>query len=48
MAPEMIASNGSLYDRMVDWWALGIMIFEMVYGKLPFNHEKQLKLFQKI
>jgi len=45
MAPEMISSNNSEYDRMVDWWALGIMIFEMVYGKLPFDHEKQHKLF---
>ena len=48
MAPEMIASSNSEYDRMVDWWALGIMLFEMVFGMLPFDHKNQHMLFQKI
>ena len=36
MAPEIV--NNEKYDRTVDWWALGIMLFEMMYGKLPFEH----------
>jgi serine/threonine protein kinase len=46
MAPEII--NNEKYDRTVDWWALGIMLFEMMYGKLPFEHSNQKKLFDKI
>ena len=48
MAPEMITSCQSEYDRMIDWWALGIMIFEMMFGHLPFDHRNQNILFQKI
>ena len=48
MAPEMIASSNSEYDRMVDWWALGVMLFEMLYGTLPFDHKNQRVIFQKI
>ena len=48
MAPEMIASSNSEYDRMVDWWALGVMLFEMLYGVLPFDHINQHILFEQI
>lgn len=30
LAPEIIENKS--YDRTVDWWALGIIIFEMLYG----------------
>lgn len=35
MAPEII--NGSQYSAVVDWWAFGILIFEMLYGVTPFK-----------
>jgi CRP-like cAMP-binding protein len=34
MAPEVIMHGG--YDRMVDWWALGVLAFECVCGCTPF------------
>ena len=46
MAPEII--NNENYDRTVDWWALGIMLYEMMYGRLTFEHSNQKKLFDKI
>lgn len=46
MAPEII--NNEKYDRTVDWWALGIMLYEMMYGNLPFEHTNQKTLFDKI
>lgn len=35
VAPEVIESVG--YDRMVDWWALGVLTFEVICGDTPFS-----------
>ncbi|KAF2277963.1 Pkinase-domain-containing protein [Westerdykella ornata] len=34
LAPEVVASKG--YNKSVDWWSLGILIFEMLCGYTPF------------
>ncbi|KAH8356379.1 hypothetical protein KR084_009172 [Drosophila pseudotakahashii] len=34
MAPELVAGSG--YDYQVDAWALGVTLFHMLFGKLPF------------
>ena len=36
MSPEMIEKNG--HDHTVDWWALGILTFELLKGSTPFYH----------
>lgn len=46
MAPEMI--RGQAYNKAVDWWALGALIFEMVVGSPPFRHKNKKKLHEKI
>jgi len=51
VAPEVIRQGG--YDRMVDWWALGVMCYELIDGDLPFGDTKQeatevTKVFRKI
>eukprot|EP01127_Copromyxa_protea_P017890 TRINITY_DN5518_c0_g1_i2.p2 TRINITY_DN5518_c0_g1~~TRINITY_DN5518_c0_g1_i2.p2 ORF type:complete len:179 (+),score=27.62 TRINITY_DN5518_c0_g1_i2:769-1305(+) len=38
MAPEMII--GEIYSNLVDVWSLGVLIFEMITGELPFKGEK--------
>jgi len=38
LAPEII--RGEVYDRNVDWWALGILMYEMLAGFPPFYDEE--------
>lgn len=35
IAPEVIRGNG--HTAAVDWWTLGILIYEMLFGKTPFK-----------
>ncbi|KAI8925499.1 kinase-like domain-containing protein [Entophlyctis helioformis] len=46
LAPEIIQSKG--YSKAVDWWALGVLIYEMVAGYPPFYHEEHMKLYENI
>ncbi|KAI9485732.1 MAG: camp-dependent protein kinase 1 [Benjaminiella poitrasii] len=46
LAPEVIQSKG--YGMAVDWWSLGILIFEMLAGYPPFYDDDHLKLYEKI
>lgn len=47
-APEMVLGNG--YRLGVDWWALGILIFEMLAGESPFADEDgdQMAIYKAI
>ncbi|TWW64238.1 cAMP-dependent protein kinase catalytic subunit PRKX [Takifugu flavidus] len=46
LAPEVIQSKG--HGRAVDWWALGILIFEMLAGYPPFFDDNPFGIYQKI
>ena len=46
LAPEIILSKG--YTKAVDWWGLGVLIFEMVVGRAPFIDKNPVNLYQKI
>eukprot|EP00889_Picochlorum_renovo_P003101 jgi/Picre1/30131/NNA_005500.t1 len=46
LAPEMILQSG--HNHAVDWWSLGILIFEMVAGKPPFCDEDRVTMFKSI
>nr|XP_053600131.1 cAMP-dependent protein kinase catalytic subunit alpha-like [Plodia interpunctella] len=46
LAPEIIMSKG--YTMAVDWWALGVLIYEMVAGYPPFYNSDPIKLYEKI
>ena len=46
IAPEMLKKKG--YDKTVDWWALGCLLYEMITGYLPFHIPKGNKIDPKI
>ncbi|XP_062865481.1 cAMP-dependent protein kinase catalytic subunit PRKX [Trichomycterus rosablanca] len=46
LAPEVIQSKG--HGQAVDWWALGILIFEMLAGYPPFFDDNPFGIYQKI
>ncbi|PSR79212.1 kinase-like domain-containing protein [Coniella lustricola] len=35
LAPEVYAGKG--YDRRADWWSLGVLFYECIYNKRPFE-----------
>ena len=46
MAPEMIL--GEYYDTQVDVWSLGVLLYSIVSGHMPFPAETQDELFARI
>ncbi|KAK8214682.1 kinase-like domain-containing protein [Phyllosticta capitalensis] len=47
LAPEVVASKG--YNKSVDWWSLGILIFEMLCGFTPFwDSGSPMKIYENI
>ena len=46
LAPEIIKCEE--YDFSVDYWSLGILIYEMLTGNPPFMDKNRKALFQKI
>jgi serine/threonine protein kinase len=46
MAPETILNIG--HDLAVDYWALGILIFEFLIGYTPFYSEDPLLIYNNI
>ena len=46
MSPEMLAEKG--HDKLSDWWALGIVIFELATGETPWNNPDLEQLADEI
>jgi len=36
------------YDASVDWWALGVLMYEMMAGQPPFEADSEDDLFESI
>ncbi|CCF49470.1 hypothetical protein NDA11_001901 [Ustilago hordei] len=46
MAPEILLEQR--YGRAVDWWAFGILIYEMLLGQAPFRGDDEDEIFDAI
>nr|AML78083.1 putative LOV domain-containing protein [Dioscorea villosa] len=46
IAPEIITGAG--HSSAIDWWALGILLYEMLYGRTPFRGKNRQRTFGNI
>jgi serine/threonine protein kinase len=46
LAPEVLTETS--YSRAVDWWGLGVLIFEMLVGESPFPGDDEEEVFDSI
>ncbi|KAI9594154.1 kinase-like domain-containing protein [Syncephalis fuscata] len=46
MAPEILLDQR--YSRAVDWWAFGVLIYEMLLGQSPFHGDDEEEIFESI
>lgn len=47
MSPEIV-SKREYCGKQCDIWALGILLFNMVYGRCPFRGENERDLYRRI
>jgi serum/glucocorticoid-regulated kinase 2 len=46
LAPELLMGHG--YNKTVDWWTLGVLLYEMLTGLPPFYDENTNEMYRKI
>ena len=46
LAPEMLARNG--HGKSVDWYLLGVLLYEMIVGKTPYYSPNKQQLLENI
>ncbi|KAJ1916852.1 hypothetical protein H4219_003548 [Mycoemilia scoparia] len=47
MAPEVLDRSRS-YDKSVDWWSMGVLLYEMMTGRTPFWGKNHKQIYDSI
>jgi serine/threonine protein kinase len=49
ISPEVLqAQEGGTHGMECDWWAMGIMMYEIIYGEVPFYSEQLTAMYGMI
>ncbi|KAJ3121854.1 Serine/threonine kinase [Physocladia obscura] len=46
MSPEILQEKP--YTRTVDWWAFGVLVYELLFGQAPFKGDDEDQIFDSI
>jgi len=46
MSPEIIMGKG--YEKAVDWWSYGVLLFEMAVGHPPFEGSDEIEIYKAV
>jgi protein kinase X len=46
LAPEIILSKG--HNKGVDWYCLGVFMFEIMTGQCPYIHDDPIEIFKLV
>lgn len=48
MFSTLLLSTNQGYNKAVDWWALGVLVYEMAAGYPPFFADQPIQIYEKI
>lgn len=48
LAPELCGKHGSVSGTAADIWSMGVSLYCLKYGKIPFNREGVLEMYEAI